>query len=146
MRDIDKIILHCSDSKFGSVELIDKWHKERKPPFDCIGYHYVIMNGCLTTAHKYDPSYDGLIGAGRDLGKAGAHCRGENKNSVGICFIGVDKFTDAQMDIAVVLVRALCEDNDIDYDHVYGHNEFNKGKTCPNFDVEEFRERLKCAA
>ena len=44
MREIKKIIIHCSDSEFGDAALIDKWHKERG--WTGIGYHYVILNGC----------------------------------------------------------------------------------------------------
>ena len=43
VREIKKVIIHCSDSDFGTASVIDGWHKERG--WDGIGYHYVITNG-----------------------------------------------------------------------------------------------------
>ena len=43
MRDIDKIIIHCSATPpdmHVDAERIDSWHKERG--WSGIGYHYVI--------------------------------------------------------------------------------------------------------
>ena len=37
------IIVHHSDSDYGSAAIIDKWHRERG--FDELGYHFVIGNG-----------------------------------------------------------------------------------------------------
>ena len=76
MRDINKIIIHCSATVEGrdyTVSDINIWHVKRG--FDCCGYHYVIYR-------------DGTIATGRALEKIGAHCKGYNKNSIGICYIG----------------------------------------------------------
>ena len=76
MRKIDKVIIHCSATPEGkdyTVEDIDRWHRERG--FDCIGYHYVIYR-------------DGSVHKGRDVAKIGAHCKGQNANSIGVCYIG----------------------------------------------------------
>jgi hypothetical protein len=37
MRAIKQIIIHCSDSEFGNVIQIDRWHRERG--WKGIGYH-----------------------------------------------------------------------------------------------------------
>ena len=38
MREVKKIILHCSDSEYGTASLIRKWHTEERNWSD-IGYH-----------------------------------------------------------------------------------------------------------
>ena len=76
MRKIDSIIIHCSATKVGqdfTAADIDRWHRERG--FNGIGYHYVV---CL----------DGRLERGRDISLAGAHCKGWNEHSIGICYIG----------------------------------------------------------
>lgn len=55
------------------VETIRGWHLKRE--FDDVGYHYVIRR-------------DGIVENGRPLGNVGAHVRGYNRGSVGICLIG----------------------------------------------------------
>ncbi|WP_285658498.1 N-acetylmuramoyl-L-alanine amidase, partial [Helicobacter bizzozeronii] len=76
MRTINKVIIHCSATKeekdFCALD-IDRWHKERG--WKCVGYHYVIK-------------LDGTIEKGRALADVGAHCVGQNKDSIGICYIG----------------------------------------------------------
>lgn len=76
MRKIDMIIVHCTATPAGrdvSVSDIDRWHRERG--FDCIGYHYVI-------------GLDGTVHTGRPVEHVGAHCKGYNQRSVGVCYVG----------------------------------------------------------
>lgn len=76
MRKINKIIIHCSATPEGreiTVEDITLWHKKRG--FKTIGYHYIIY-------------LDGSIHIGRPEEEIGAHCVGQNSNSIGICYIG----------------------------------------------------------
>ena len=72
---IDKIILHHSASPMDrtTIHVIHDWHLQRGW-LGC-GYHYVI--------HE-----DGSIFQGRPLDTVGAHARGYNENSVGICTVG----------------------------------------------------------
>jgi len=100
------IVIHCSDSKWGNAAEIAKWHVLPKPKgngWDAIGYHYVILNGWLSSK-KYHHKHDGRLETGRALDddkdierdEWGAHVVGHN-NSVGICLIGESgKFTTAQ--------------------------------------------------
>lgn len=46
------IFLHCSDSPFGSAQVIDSWHKER-------GFNYTLPDG--TVIHN---GYNFIIGNG----------------------------------------------------------------------------------
>ena len=76
MRHIDLIVIHCSATQHGvdvDVRMIDKWHRNRG--FAGVGYHYVIR-------------LDGTIERGRDINRAGAHAKGYNSNSIGICYVG----------------------------------------------------------
>lgn len=128
MRTIRKIIIHCSDSPddrdIGFQE-IDDWHKARgfkSPDGVHCGYHYIIKR-------------DGVVECGRTLNEFGAHAKGHNADSVGICVVGKKDFAEAQFITLRRLIKGLIEmypDST-----VHAHNEFNKGKTCPNFDVHE---------
>lgn len=92
------VVVHHSASAHGTtLEQIDQWHRERG--WEGCGYHYVIESG-------------GKIRYGRPLHLVGAHCKGHNDNSVGICLVGDNTTTEgrwypAQMDALVDLVAAL---------------------------------------
>ena len=76
MREINKIIIHCSATREGEnfdVAEIRKWHLARG--FNDIGYHFYI-------------DLYGEIHKGRDINKIGAHCKGHNRNSIGVCYCG----------------------------------------------------------
>ncbi len=97
------IIIHCSDSGFGNAVMIDNWHRQKG--WSMIGYHFVILNGQLTSV-KHNSLFDGHIETGRPLDEdnliqpdeVGAHTLGYNTQSVGICLIGLSgKFSIAQL-------------------------------------------------
>ena len=81
MREINKIIIHCSATPEGqdfTVQQIRQWHTTPKPKgngWSDIGYHFVIYR-------------DGSVHKGRPLEQIGAHTLGYNANSIGICYIG----------------------------------------------------------
>lgn len=128
-RTINKIVIHCTatrPSQACTVELIDQWHRQRG--FDGIGYHYVIYR-------------DGTVHEGRPLSKVGAHCVGQNSDSIGISYCGgvaedgvtpQDNRTDAQKNALKQLIKELREA----YGNipVYGHRDF-ASKACPSFDA-----------
>ncbi len=135
MRRIEKIIIHCSASEFGDVALIDRWHRQRG--WRMIGYHYVILNGYRRKG-RYAGRDDGLVEAGRPVEEVGAHCRGQNRTSIGVCLIGNYLFSEKQLFYALPeLVKELMERFGLTLDDVYGHREFTRFKTCPNFDAKE---------
>jgi hypothetical protein len=140
--DIKRLFIHCSLSEYGTDKIIDKWHRERG--FFKIGYHFVIYNGYLSykdlevrqgNVDGYSFIYDGfIVKTDRALTEVGAHCSGQNKDSIGICLIGRRKFTANQFEALAKLVNDLCEQLNLDHENdVYCHYEFTRNKTCPNF-------------
>ena len=130
MRTIDKIIVHCSATREGqhvTVQQIRQWHLQRN--FADIGYHYVIY-------------LDGTVHKGRPLEKAGAHCKGHNAHSIGICYVGgldrqgkpKDTRTAAQKAALLSLIRELRQR--FQRATVHGHREF-ANKACPCFDAKK---------
>jgi N-acetylmuramoyl-L-alanine amidase len=134
MRKITEIIVHCADTPEGRDDKaadIERWHKARG--YNEIGYHYVI-------------DLDGTIEPGRDLECIGAHCKGHNINSVGVCYIGgadanlkpKDTRTDAQKVSLLLLLKFLRKK--YPDAKIYGHRDFAQ-KACPSFDAkEEYKE------
>ena len=134
LEDIKKIIIHCSDSEFGDIDLIDSWHKQRG--FLGCGYHYIILNGCPTHGKSYNPKLDGVMQPGRQLREVGAHCKNHNHDSIGICLIGKCHFTAIQLYQSLPdLIVTLMDLPGITADSIFGHRDFDTQKTCPNFDV-----------
>lgn len=129
-------ILHCADTPDNPTSAgyntkakdIDGWHRQNG--WKSIGYHYVIER-------------DGAIRIGRPETQVGAHCRGKNAKSLGICLVGRRVFTDAQMDALFALYLQIKARHGIDSKQWFGHYEFNKDKSCPNIDMNSFRERLQ---
>lgn len=121
-----KVIVHCSatpDDKYYSAADIHRWHQNRG--WSGIGYHYVIKR-------------DGEIEAGRPEYWDGAHVKGHNKGTIGICLIGDKLFEKVQLESLFNLIE------DIKHRHgsvaVHSHYEFNRNKTCPNFDAKAWYE------
>lgn len=130
MRKIIKIIVHCTATKEGqnvTAETVRRWHKARG--FNDIGYHYLIR-------------LDGTIEKGRDDAVIGAHAVGNNRDSLGVCYVGgldangkpKDTRTAAQKESLRKLLNLLRKK----YPGVtvYGHHDFDKGKACPCFDAK----------
>jgi len=150
MRPIKEIIIHCSDSTFGDEKQIRSWHTMPKPQgrgWKDIGYHWVILNGQIVPKADYIPGMDGLIQAGRPEAEIGAHCEGHNADSIGICLVGVDKFTPHQMEALYTFLRtAIMAKYKLPVSAIIGHCETDtgkaQGKTCPNMDMHIVRAEL----
>jgi len=134
MRDIDEIIIHCSDSTFGNAALIDSWHREKG--WDCIGYHFVITNGRIH-ADQESVVCDGNVETGRAIDRNGAHCFGKNASSIGICLIGKDgMFSDGQIKSLRDLIKQL--KNVVGDLNVSFHSDYNKDKPlCPGITAQD---------
>lgn len=130
MRRIDEIIVHCTATPQGmavSVSDIDRWHRQRG--FAGIGYHFVVY-------------LDGTVHTGRPIDRVGAHCKGHNAHSIGVCYVGgldvqgcpMDTRTPQQKIALHVLMVALI--TQYPNAKVYGHRRF-ANKACPCFDAEK---------
>ena len=119
-RDITKMIVHCSDSIDGDAKTFRQWHKARG--WNDIGYHFVIRR-------------DGEIEMGRMPSVQGAHTKGHNPDSIGVCLVGKQDFNEVQF----ISLRRLYSELGIWFSGLtaHAHNEFSTFKTCPNFDVKE---------
>lgn len=120
----NKITIHCSDTTNGLSASIAAMREEHiKRGFSDIGYHYMIQ-----------PS--GEVVNGRPLNVVGAHVQGENKNNIGICLIGKNKFTKAQFSSLYRLVDTLRICYQIKPYNTYCHYQFpsavKQKKECPN--------------
>ena len=132
MRQINYIIIHCSATKAGQdfrAKDIDIWHRERG--WDGIGYHKVI-------------DLDGTIEPGRSEAKPGAHCKGHNSDSIGICYIGgLDKNgkpADTRTELQKAALAGLVADYKRRFPNakVVGHRDMpNVHKACPCFNAKE---------
>lgn len=143
MRDVNLIVIHCSatraDRDFTEKDL-EVCHRRRG--FNGTGYHFYIRK-------------DGRIVTTRPLERIGAHARGHNSGSIGICYEGgldargrpADTRTRWQKHSMRVLVLALLGDfpgcrvcghrdlsPDRDGDGVVGPEEWVK--ECPCFDID----------
>jgi len=130
-RKIDKIIIHCAATPEGrdvKTETIKSWHVKGNGWSD-IGYHFVI-------------ELDGAVKNGRPLHRSGAHTKGHNATSIGICYVGgIDKDKkpkDTRTEAQRMAMDKLIADLKMDHPTatIHGHNEF-AAKACPSFDVSK---------
>ena len=135
MRTINLFVVHCSATREGHVltpEALESEHRRRG--FRTTGYHYYIRR-------------DGTVLGTRSLELPGAHCRGHNKYSIGICYEGgldadgrtKDTRTLEQRGSLLALIRELRKR--FPKALIVGHHDLNPMKECPCFRcVEEYKE------
>lgn len=130
MRQINRYILHCSDSdrrEDDDISVINEWHVARG--FAGVGYHFFIKK-------------DGTVQKGRRLELPGAHVQNHNSDSIGICLSGRKEFMGKQfvalIDLIEKLNDMLVSGNNGVLPEINGHCEFDKMKTCPNFNYRQF--------
>ena len=128
MRKINEIIVHCTATfpeQVVTVADVTRWH--RQLGWKTIGYHYLV-------------TLAGEVQTGRPIEEAGAHCKGHNANSIGVCYVGglnaegrpTDTRTPAQRQALVTLLKQLRAQ--FPNAEIHGHRDFAK-KACPCFDA-----------
>jgi N-acetyl-anhydromuramyl-L-alanine amidase AmpD len=139
------LVVHCSataPTQDIGVREITQWHIQRG--FDTLGYHYVNRR-------------DGSQETGRPENAIGAHVKGHNAKSVGVCLVGgvsaagkpENNFTETQFATLGKLLDQLQSrypkarilghrdlSPDLNGDGIITPNEFIKA--CPSFDVSEW--------
>lgn len=119
--DITAIVLHHSAGR-GTIEDVDRIHRKRG--YNCIGYHYYITRA-------------GEICPGRAVLTVGAHAKGHNKNTIGICLEGdfrKDEPTDKQIEALILTVKILMRTIPT-IKTVYNHRDLCK-TLCPVIDLK----------
>ena len=132
MRKISLIVIHCSATRVDrdfTAKDVDTAHRYRG--FSCWGYHYYICKS-------------GEVEPMRDEDTTGAHARGYNAISLGVCYEGgldecgrpADTRTYAQKCSLLDLLRQL--KTDYPKAAIQGHYQLSKSvhKTCPCFDAK----------
>ena len=122
-RNIKLLVVHCSDTHNGDdLSALDIHKMHLHFGWDGIGYHKVICRS-------------GKVENGRPEYWIGAHVKGKNDISLGVCLIGRDYFTELQFSSLEEVLR--------EWKFLYpgskilGHRDTgNTSKTCPNFDVD----------
>ncbi|MCK4870763.1 MAG: N-acetylmuramoyl-L-alanine amidase [Gammaproteobacteria bacterium] len=175
-RNVDLIVVHCSATNphqlIGAQEIRD-WHTLPKANPETNMYRYLGRNYTLHDLPEdvqgrsgrgwRDIGYNnvicrsGILQHGRDLAIAGAHAKGYNQNSVGICMVGgVDiygnaenNFNDKQFKTLRGYIDTLLDlfpgskvvghrdlSVDLNEDGVITPDEYMK--QCPSFDVKDW--------
>lgn len=129
-RVIDTIVVHTTAFD-GPIEYIDKYH--RSLGWNGCGYHYIIDEDCIV--HQC-----------RDVDTIGAHVAGHNSRTLGVAWHGsAHRPPKKQYECLKVFVHALKILFNVE--KIEGHNVYDtakeQGKTCPNMDMDKFREELQ---
>ena len=145
MRTIKKIIVHCSnsnrpeDDSIGAIRCLHICKPTMKVPFGGelvtgfgwfdIGYHAIITS-------------DGRYFQGRPDKIIGAHCKGDNADSLGVCVTGKNKedFTEVQFKTLAVYLRQMVDKYMLTRKDIVPHSKYNLQKTCPVFDLDNFKK------
>ena len=120
------VVHHSASSLSTVVEDIRRWHVEERGWSD-IGYHWVIES-------------DGRLCLGRSVYLMGAHVRGRNKESLGVCLVGDNtietrKWNKKQIGTLKELSKA-CQLVFPDL-RVVGHRDLSETTACPGLDIQE---------
>ena len=123
--NIKLLVVHCSDTPSYLANKIDARYIHNMHlnfGWEGIGYHKVI-------------SRNGKVENGRPDYWIGAHVKGKNDVSLGVCLIGRDKFTTKQY---LSLEKILRKWKSLyPKAEIVGHRDTgNTDKTCPNFDAK----------
>ena len=129
MRPIHLIVIHCSATRANRSYTVDDCRRDhRDRGYADIGYHYYITR-------------DGEVHTGRPLSQVGAHARGFNKYSIGICYEGGLDYDGCPADTRTPQQRTSLDQlltrlkATFPQARIVGHNQLNPHKACPCFEV-----------
>ena len=128
-KKISLLVVHCSDTKNSQNLSATDIHKMHLGfGWNGIGYHKIIQRS-------------GKVENGRPEYWIGAHVKGKNKISLGVCLIGRDKFTKKQFNSLEKVLRKW--KSSYPNAKILGHRDTgNTKKTCPNFDVINWSKNI----
>jgi N-acetyl-anhydromuramyl-L-alanine amidase AmpD len=123
---IELLVVHHSGTPTGSATAFRVLHRGVFG-WDDIGYHYVVGNGTMTA--------DGMVEEGRPEWALGAHSRGNNERSMGVCLVGdlnAARPTARQMKSLGELLGDILNRYDLDRNAVRLHRQMPGNSTeCP---------------
>ncbi len=131
LEDVRRIVVHHSATPDGCVRLFRLLHRGLNGWID-VGYHYVIGNGTY--------SGDGEVEEGRPSWARGAHAKGGNADSLGICLVG--NFEDSEPTAAQLgslgrLLRGLVRLHRLKPEDVVLHRDVGTCRTaCPGRNLD----------
>ena len=121
-KKISLLVVHCSDTDNNNkISALDIHKMHLNFGWDGIGYHKVITRS-------------GKVENGRPEYWIGAHVKGKNHISLGVCLIGRDNFTKNQFNSLESILKKWKKL----YPNakIVGHKDTgNTSKSCPNFNV-----------
>ena len=126
--NIKFLVVHCSDTENRkNLSAVDIHEMHLRFGWDGIGYHKIINRS-------------GKIENGRPEYWVGAHVKGKNDVSLGVCLVGKNNFTKNQF---ISLERILKKwKKSYPNAKIVGHRDTgNTKKTCPNFDVIQWSKK-----
>jgi murein DD-endopeptidase MepM/ murein hydrolase activator NlpD len=139
------IVIHHAAVDEGTLQALDRYHREQRHMENGLAYHFLIGNG--------NGLGDGVIGVGnrwkKQLDGGHLHSATQNQTALGICLIGnfdQDKPTEKQLQSLEALTRALMKRCQLSASAVKTHQQINVVSTrCPGkyFPTRDFLNRLK---
>ena len=127
---ISLLVVHCSDTDNNSdLRASDIHNMHLGFGWDGIGYHKIICRS-------------GKIENGRPEYWVGAHVKGKNRVSLGVCLIGRDNFTNKQFNSLETILKLWKKK----YPQaiIEGHCDTETtNKKCPNFNVKDWCKNRK---
>ena len=131
MRKIDLIVVHCSATRCDRSYPVETLIADHGKRFGYTGYHYYVTRD----GRLYQTRHENLVGA---------HAKGYNKHSIGVCYEGglnpqgkpADTRTDKQKKTLLGLLCSL----KLDYPDamILGHRDLpDVHKVCPCFNAKE---------
>jgi N-acetyl-anhydromuramyl-L-alanine amidase AmpD len=139
------IVIHHTAVDEGTMQGLDRYHREERHMENGLAYHFLIGNG--------NGLGDGVIGVGnrwkKQLDGGHLHSTAQNRTALGICLIGnfdQDKPTEKQLQSLEALTRALMKRCQLSASAVKTHQQINVVSTrCPGkyFPTRDFLNRLK---
>lgn len=126
-----RVFVHCSATADSGDRIglkdIDAWHRAKG--WSQVGYHRIIRR-------------TGLIEKGRPDNVPGAHVKGHNHDSLGICWVGTKSPSHEQ----IVSILQLYQEFKIHWSQWFGHSEIvnfdkdpNNNKDCPGLPMTLLR-------
>lgn len=137
------LVVHHSATREGGVRAFRVLHRLVNHWRD-VGYHFVIGNGTHTE--------DGCLETGRPDHLRGAHAKGANDCSIGVCLVGdftSDRPTEKQLSALGSLLQELMERHRLIRRDILLHRQVRGSRTeCPGkcFTEETLREALERAS